>query len=571
MPSVLLGRCSIAAIVAAFTVVVSLPVSSSLSTYDDRCRPPRVHVTFIFASTRRRGRARRRCGLRADENGAIVRWPDPRTELRTIEGDGDDIDDDDGGGGGEGSGRYGEERRMSDVRAIQSVFYSSSAAGSPGGSATGAPRLDRRAGVFRNLPLWREKLGYTELPGRSLIGFVKDPSYTHMFETLLRSGEDDLYFGQLRLDNDDVGINVRAPSSGPSGRGGAMNGNPLPRPRETDMNAPLRGWEDRAEDSDAVVVGTLMRINDHVRLDDGRLMLLLHAMERFVVLEPRRKLPYPLADVMVLPDEEEIVAHGGSGGAAVAESLCRWDQYEFDKSVRFTLKRDETGNGIYSLNEVLLAGGGDALGSLLPFALYSSCDDAFKRADFVDKCMDDDDTLNKPNTGASAIPHFSEFKEKDILREVDSFLLERAANPGNIPSVDDIERDLWRLIGEYVRLREVSNVFPKHLLSLLPKNVIWHEPFDLDKLANMHLGMALGMGEDSSFARIADQTNYPDQRRQKRLSYACTALLGGPVNDHALLNRTMRRRLLEIPSTRGRLWAARELFEAYNSQFREKK
>ena len=74
--------------------------------------------------------------------------------------------------------------------------------------------------------------------------------------------------------------------------------------RETDMNTPIHGWKDCMNNDEAIVIGTLMRINDHIRLDDGRLMLHLHAVERFVVLEPKRLLPYPLADVMILPDEE---------------------------------------------------------------------------------------------------------------------------------------------------------------------------------------------------------------------------------------------------------------------------
>ena len=97
----------------------------------------------------------------------------------------------------------GKARRMSDVRAVQSMFYSSDADSSLANEDTesSSPWLDYGTGIFYNLSLWREKMGYTELSGRSLIGFVKDPAYTHMFETLLRSGNEELYFGQLRQDN----------------------------------------------------------------------------------------------------------------------------------------------------------------------------------------------------------------------------------------------------------------------------------------------------------------------------------------------------------------------------------
>ena len=186
--------------------------------------------------------------------------------------------------------------RMADIRAVQNMFYSnndsnSTNSGTDSSESASTPHLDYDTGVYYNLPLWREKLGHTELPGRSQLGFIKDPQYTHMFETLLRSGDkNSLYFGQLRMNNDDVGINVNAAGTLPVGY-------TPPSPQETDMKTPLHGWKERMTDEEAVVVGTLMKINDHVRLDDGRLMLHLYAVERFVVIEPKRLLPYPTIDI----------------------------------------------------------------------------------------------------------------------------------------------------------------------------------------------------------------------------------------------------------------------------------
>eukprot|EP00567_Pseudictyota_dubia_P012220 CAMPEP_0197440828 /NCGR_PEP_ID=MMETSP1175-20131217/7232_1 /TAXON_ID=1003142 /ORGANISM="Triceratium dubium, Strain CCMP147" /LENGTH=471 /DNA_ID=CAMNT_0042971003 /DNA_START=279 /DNA_END=1694 /DNA_ORIENTATION=- len=452
-----------------------------------------------------------------------------------------------------------EKRRMSDVRAVQNMFYSSSSTdvgADPSSVATKSPRLDYKTGMYLNLPLWREKLGYTELPGRSLLGFIRDPSYTHMFETILRRNDGKMYFGQLRLDNDDVGINVNAVGAG-------IGADPLPQAKETDMSAPLFSWEARINNSDAVVVGTLMRINDHIRLDDGRLMLLVHALERFVIVEPKQILPYPIADVLLLPDKEEAFASPGDEdlGLAVTESLLRWSTYEYDESVRFPIgmQEDENEDRIMSLNDVLSAGGGDVLGTLMPFVPYSS------GVDDAEAVSDANNRKESMVEGRSGVT-FSDLEKQGIVREVDSLLLQRVSNPDGIPDARDIERDLWILIDEYVQLREITNVFPKHLLSLLPRDVIWPETFTLDKLANAYSGIG-SAGNEGTFTRVADHVDYPAQRRQKRLSYACTALLGGPVNDHPLLNRKMRRKLLEIPSTQGRLWAARELFEAYLSQF----
>jgi hypothetical protein len=385
-----------------------------------------------------------------------------------------------------------------------------------------------------------------------------------MFETLLRSssnGDDDnnLYFGQLRMNNDDVGINVNAAGTLPVGY-------TPPSPQETDMKTPLHSWKDRATNDEAVVVGTLMKINDHVRLDDGRLMLHLYAVERFVVMEPKRLLPYPIADVMVLPDDEEIALNSNEIGSAVQSTLLNWNQYEFDSTIRFPIERHDD-DTIMSLVEVLMSCGEDVMAKMIPFAPYKySCLDEEGSGQTVD---------SKPkaikSTQSSSIydaPDISELNRYNVIREVQSYnleLAEKALNSVAISQTSDIEYDLWILIDEYVKLREVTNVFPKQLLCLLPRGIEWPEDFSLYKLASAHAGVA---DDNNSFGFVADRTDYPDQRRQKRLSYACTALLGGPVTDHPLLNRTMRRRLLEIPSTKGRLWAARELFEAYNSQFR---
>ena len=472
--------------------------------------------------------------------------------------------------------RRNEQRRMermADIRAVQNIFYSNnndsnnnSGSTDDDNESSSSPSLDYDTGIYYNLPLWREKLGHTELPGRSLLGFIKDPQYTHMFETLLRSSscnsdDDDtnLYFGQLRMNNDDVGINVNAAGTLPVGY-------TPPSPQETDMKTPLHSWKDRSTNDEAVVVGTLMKINDHVRLDDGRLMLHLYAVERFVVMEPKRLLPYPIADVMVLPDDEEIALNSNEIGSAVQSTLLNWNQYEFDSTIRFPIERHDD-DTIMSLVEVLMSCGEDLMAKMIPFAPYKySCLDEEGSGQTVDSNSKANESTQRSSKYDA--PDISELNRYNVIREVTSYNLEQAEKTLNsvaMSQTSEIEYDLWILIDEYVKLREVTNVFPKQLLCLLPRGIEWPEDFSLYKLASAHAGVA---DDNDSFGFVADRKDYPDQRRQKRLSYACTALLGGPVSDHPLLNRTMRRRLLEIPSTKGRLWAARELFEAYNSQFR---
>eukprot|EP00592_Proboscia_alata_P017175 CAMPEP_0194397192 /NCGR_PEP_ID=MMETSP0174-20130528/125414_1 /TAXON_ID=216777 /ORGANISM="Proboscia alata, Strain PI-D3" /LENGTH=151 /DNA_ID=CAMNT_0039193351 /DNA_START=464 /DNA_END=916 /DNA_ORIENTATION=+ len=82
----------------------------------------------------------------------------------------------------------------------------------------------------------------------------------------------------------------------------------------------IEGWRARKElcndepdakkksdgEDKVIVVGTLLRIVDYRRMNDGRMILLTHALERFVVEHLRQDQPYPVADVRCIPDIEDI-------------------------------------------------------------------------------------------------------------------------------------------------------------------------------------------------------------------------------------------------------------------------
>ena len=56
----------------------------------------------------------------------------------------------------------------------------------------------------------------------------------------------------------------------------------------------------------SMVVGSLIQIFDHWRLDNGRLVVLMQALERFVVEENVNTSPYAIANVQILLNEEEL-------------------------------------------------------------------------------------------------------------------------------------------------------------------------------------------------------------------------------------------------------------------------
>ena len=104
----------------------------------------------------------------------------------------------------------------------------------------------------------------------------------------------------------------------------------------------------------SAVLGCLMQIIDHRRMEDGRLMILVQALERFVVEEIVDTRPFSVANVQVLLDKEELPWYGNdsregvmsSGRMNADENFCKnirgkavaasfyYHDYEFDHPVR---------------------------------------------------------------------------------------------------------------------------------------------------------------------------------------------------------------------------------------------
>ena len=190
------------------------------------------------------------------------------------------------------------QERMQVVRSLQSSFYKSSPLQfQPKRSALNLPS----GGIWTHLPLWR--VPWQEVPGRTNVLLVHEPVYTNMFETILRSSDNDVhYVGHLYL----------PPAA-------------HPQERRQRAKAPLCTWQEQQQqqqssnnqddDDKSAVLGTLLRITDYRRMSDGRLLLLVQAVERFVVVHVHQTLPYSVADVQLLPDLEEL-----SAAAAVVSS-----------------------------------------------------------------------------------------------------------------------------------------------------------------------------------------------------------------------------------------------------------
>jgi len=145
--------------------------------------------------------------------------------------------------------------------------------------------------VITNLPLWRVQ--WTELPGSQNILNVHVPHYTNMFQKILQGNikswddDDDADDNDDDDDNDNDNVYYFGHVFLP---GGSEN---LDNP----------DYELRKGD-----VGVLMKISDcRQHKIDGRLTVIVQALERFTIVNPiRSHSPYAIADVEIDPDQEQI-------------------------------------------------------------------------------------------------------------------------------------------------------------------------------------------------------------------------------------------------------------------------
>lgn len=370
------------------------------------------------------------------------------------------------------------ERKMALVRALQSAYYQS--------DTSTAPTLDTASGILRNLPLWRVQ--WTELPGRSNVLNVHEGIYTNMFETCLRR-EKPFYVGHVHLP------------------GGSKNIKSEQRCYE------LKTWREEVKDKHrgdserSAVVGTLLRITDFRRLSDGRLILLVQALERFVVVNCVQELPYSIADVQILPDFDNPIPKEVEARmwrtSAVLESF-RYQNYEYD--VDFSLP---LADGKYlSVMDIW----GPDIAKLLPFVPYSTTIDPSK--------LDSAEAIEQVGQPVPANEWSleSQLLEGGVLRSPPSLLsLTRTEL-----SADDLEDMLWTALVDFSRATKI--VLPKEVLCLLPPNRDWPTPVE----------------------RLSPE--YPSHRRQRRLSFCASALL-----ENTNIGADLRQVWLETPGTKARL------------------
>jgi Lon protease-like protein len=370
------------------------------------------------------------------------------------------------------------ESRMTLVRKIQETFYRGA---SDGLSTTSSNDIT----VMENVPLWRVQ--WTELPGYQNVLNCHVPHYTHMFRRIL-SGQKPWLFGHVFLP------------------GGSEN-----------LNNPEYALPSNTEQygiSKATTVGTLMRISDYYDLNDGRLVLIVQALERFKILYSMQQVPYAIATIQLTPDSEMIQRFNVGRddrdiGKLVVEESNLWRDWEFRPTLRTESASDSIGQFRVS-----------------PLVNY----DHQVLEDFILRSL----------KGHSA----------------DSSYQNTSIDSKSSQIVDDhlklLEYKVWLEIDKMLRVLSIINPgidipLPTQLLGLLPSTLDmknpWPRGFRLEEYTQHLLAqnVMIGTSSKSRFVRVSSLSHYPEMRRAQRLSFSVWILLeslGGSPDKQALLEDT---------------------------------
>lgn len=456
-----------------------------------------------------------------------------------------------------------KRQRMELVRSLQGSFYHTATRERP------AAAYHRPTGRVHNLPLWR--VGWNEALGRTNVLNVHEAMYTNMFEHVLHQ-EPPWYVGHLYLPQGSR--NIKSPAHALRDWESLEPTLASPSTKTTAPHASNRHMDNDDWNEQSSVLGALLRIVDYRRMGDGRLLLLVQALERFVVTDVIQTLPYSVANVQIVPDLEEVDADVDwigkesessrtvpwARGEAVRESFDRWHRYEYDAETVLPLPVAAE----LSTGAVL----GTALRQVLPHARYARDTNvaalalerlpdgpSIEHTEPTPESLVHDSAHGLAPTPSSHCTLEQRLLQKGILRE--PFLNEEL----QALTLDDLERRLWIVLDSYFKTSRAP--LSSHLLGLLPPEITsWPKGFVLQHVCHAmqantdHDG---GDATDTNKFVHAVSVDYPKDRRQKRLSYTAASLLEDPHDGAA--TTALRRLLLACPTTKSRLCYVLQILE----------
>ncbi|EJK77626.1 hypothetical protein THAOC_00530 [Thalassiosira oceanica] len=433
--------------------------------------------------------------------------------------------------------RDDDSERMDLVRSLQKTFYKN-------GADAQSVSFDSSTGMVCNLPLWR--VGWVETPGRRNCLNVHEPKYTHMFESIMSSpsGSGPRYFGHLHCPGGTKSIRsgeerytLKSYDQELEDESRFDNFNSTSTLMMPDIRTPT---VDRS-----AVVGCLCEILDLRRMEDGRLMILTQALERFVVSEVAsdQKRLYDVANVQILLDEEELPWDQSKEidenfckplrGKAVKSSF-RYHKYEYDRPTLPVSDSNVMGGENYvTQDEVPLV----KISEMLPFSRYnvsveasSSLDDANEKAIGMIKSVD-----------------AASFEGGELPLERILWNGGIVWNPPSVTQVvrrdnlncDQLETLLWLSLEDFSRAS--GFVLPEEVRQLVPPEMDYLDIPRPERILS---------------------SRYPKTRRQKRLSYLAPALIENL--EHPFIG--LRQVWLNCPSIAARLNGALERYDYLNNK-----
>jgi hypothetical protein len=328
-----------------------------------------------------------------------------------------------------------------------------------------------------------------------------------------------------------------------------------------------------------------MYIQDYRRMADGRLLLLVYAMERFIVTKIHQELPYSIVDVQLLPDNDDPWTDDDSNDNEFMASLRRintirqnikYRSYEYDPNQTLELPHGPK----VAVKHVSY----DAMAKVLPFCPYNN------------QHNDDNDDHNDDGHHDEQLSHHVSERRQMVQDQGDKNVMSMEYQllrngimkvPPSDPeftnllkdlSTNQLEYELWVAIQQYFIVAR-KPISPTLLTLLPPSNLVldndntsasskttsWPADFVLHKIASSlrsdNTTRSCTVGgvttiSEHTYVTLSEQ--YPASRRQRRLSFSAAYLL--ETGDEPEKTQQSRAELLAIPSTHQRLKVVLERF-----------
>jgi hypothetical protein len=460
------------------------------------------------------------------------------------------------------------ESRMKLVRQLQKSFYKDEEGPTLSEAASSESSSSTDATIISNLPLWRVQ--WTELPGSQNVLNVHVPHYTNMFQKILRGKSRE--WGDDGSDGNDDSEDIMKQQHHYFGHiflpGGSEN------------------LDDPSYELQVGDIGTLMTISDARQQSDGRLTLIVQALERFEIQRVERShSPYAIADVAILPDSEQLIDVAGmkitidnDNATSIADNASDDDNdNDSDKKDRALAVSEAFANHPFEYRRVsideceITSDDGTVVGlGVSPLSNY----DATKQRLRSEK--------SNPDTGI------------DINIDIDN-----DAHHRDLVAI--AESQVWIQLDELLKLLRIASngvgvPVPTQLMGLLPRSrsalssqdttaavVVTEEPwpdkFDLERLATNFEDQSgtVGTHSKSPFVRvdekISNESNennssqqYSSLRRAQRLSYVVWTLSEsialppepGSSSSDGTVDKYSRESILALTSIQERLELATE-------------